>query len=74
MWGLACRAQLNGPTDNAITFADYIDRTNQDAMRFEQLTPNTVRFIEEVESVAGAPVTLVSKDFNYRSIIDRRRW
>ena len=52
MWGLACRAQLNGPTDNAITFADDIDRTNQDAMRFEQLTPSTVRFIEEVESVA----------------------
>lgn len=71
---LRLAAQLNGPTDIAITFADYIDSANGDAMRFEQLSPRTLRFIEEVESVAGAPVTLISKGFSYRNVIDRRSW
>lgn len=65
---------LNSPTDIALTFVDYIDGKNQDARRFDQLTPDTLRFIEEVETVAGAPVTLISTRFHYRSIIDRRSW
>src|SRR5207302_540512 len=40
---------LNGPTDIALTFVDYIDVANQKAYRFEQLTLPTLRFIEEVE-------------------------
>jgi hypothetical protein len=31
-------AALNGPTDIALTFADYIAESNQNARRFEQLT------------------------------------
>ena len=31
-------------------------------------------FIEEVENVAGAPVSLISTRFGFRSIIDRRGW
>lgn len=74
-WDLLRRAaSLNAPTDIALTFADYIDKQNQDARRFEQLTDETIKFIEEVERVAAAPVALVSTRFDERSIIDRRRW
>lgn len=65
---------LNGPTDIALTFADYIDGQNQAARRFDQLTQQTIRFIGEVERVAGVPVSLISTRFDQRSIIDRRTW
>jgi adenylosuccinate synthase len=65
---------LNGPTDIALTFVDYLDIDNRKARRFEQLTRDTVQFIEEVERVAGAPVSLITTRFDYRSIIDRRAW
>jgi len=67
-------AVLNGPTDIALTFVDYLDAKNQKALRFEQLTPPTLRFIEEVERVSGVPVTLISTRFHWRNIIDRRSW
>ena len=65
---------LNRPTDIALTFVDYIHDSNGDAKRFEQLTPETIRFVEEVESVCEAPVSLIATGFNNRSVIDRRRW
>jgi adenylosuccinate synthase len=65
---------LNGPTDIAITFADYLNPQNAEARRYEQLTPETIRFIEEVERVGAAPVSLISTRFDFRSIIDRRTW
>jgi adenylosuccinate synthase len=67
-------ASLNGPTDIALTFADYITIKNRDARRFEQLSAETLQFIEEVERVAGAPVSLIGTRFDSRSIIDRRAW
>ncbi len=67
-------ALLNGTTDIALTFTDYISRENVEAKRFEQLTQETINFILEVERVAGAPVSLISTGFNSRSIIDRRSW
>lgn len=74
-WDLFRRAvSLNGPTDIALSFADYIDRSNAEARRFELLTGDTIRFIDELERVACAPVSLISTRFNYRSIIDRRSW
>lgn len=74
-WDLLRRsANLNAPTDIALTFSDQLASENQDARRVDQLTDETVRFIEEVESVAGAPVTLISTRFHRRSIIDRRAW
>jgi adenylosuccinate synthase len=74
-WGLLRRAAfLNAPTDIALTFVDYLNKANQDARRFEQLTDETLRFIQEVERVAGAPVSLISTRFHTRSIIDRRAW
>lgn len=74
-WSLLRRASsLNGPTDIALTFVDYLARSNENARRYEQLEPDTINFIEEVERVAGAPVSLISTRFHYRSIIDRRIW
>lgn len=74
-WSLIRKAaSLNAPTDIALSFVDYIDAQNKDARRFEQLTKETIRFIEEVERVATAPVSLISTRFHSRSIIDRRAW
>jgi adenylosuccinate synthase len=74
-WVLLKRAaNLNAPTDIALTFVDYLSIKNQEARRFEQLTPDTVRFIQEVERVAEAPVSLISTRFHHRSVIDRRAW
>jgi adenylosuccinate synthase len=67
-------ATLNAPTDIALSFVDYIDIRNRDARRFDQLTDPTIRFIEEVEKVSSAPVSLISTRFHHRAIIDRRSW
>ena len=72
-WQLLSRAaSLNGPTDIALTFADYVSIKNRQAHRLEQLTPETVNLINGVEKVAGARVSLVSTAFNHRAVIDRR--
>lgn len=65
---------LNGPTDIALTFADYLGVSNRRAYRYEQLTDQTLRFIEEIEKVSGIPVSMISTAFNERNIIDRRMW
>ncbi len=63
-WSLFRKAvTLNGPTDIALTFADYLDEANQDARRYDQLTPATLQFIEEIESLPSAPVSLVATRF-----------
>lgn len=74
-WALLRKAAaVNGPTDVALTFADYLHKRNEDARRFEQLEPDDIQFIEQVERVAAAPVSLISTRFDFRSIIDRRAW
>lgn len=73
---------LNAPTDIVLTFADYIDGKNREARRFEQLTTDTIKFIEELERVAQAPVSLINTRFprdvaekmDLRTVIDRRNW
>lgn len=67
-------AVLNGATDIALTFTDYIDKKNANARRYEQLTEPTLRFIEEVERVTQTSVSLIATGFNDHSIIDRRHW
>ena len=67
-------ARLNGATDIALTFADYIDARNRTARRFSQLTGATSSFIGEVEAVAAIPVSLISASFDGRGPIDRRLW
>jgi adenylosuccinate synthase len=74
-WELLRRASaLNGPTDIALAFVDYLSCKNEDARRFEQLDAATINFIEELQRVAAAPVSLISTRFDFRSIIDRRAW
>ena len=65
---------LNCPTDIVLTFVDYLSILNRDARRYEQLTTDTIRFIEEVERVSGVPASLISTRFHHRNIIDRRSW
>ncbi len=65
---------LNGATDIALTFVDYIRKENRFARRFEQLTSETISFVEEIERVSGVPVNLLSTRFHFRNIIDRRAW
>ncbi|MEI2696152.1 MAG: adenylosuccinate synthetase [Saprospiraceae bacterium] len=66
--------ELNTPTDIALTFADYIHISNRNARRYDQLTPATTQFIEEIERCSGIPASLISTRFAFRSIIDRRNW
>lgn len=66
--------QLNGPTDIALTFVDYFDVKNRQAFRFEQLSQETIRFVEELERISGRPVSLLSTSFKWRNVIDRRAW
>jgi adenylosuccinate synthase len=74
-WSLFRQAvSLNGPTDIVLTFADSFGITNRQARRFEQLNQDTIQFVEELERVAVAPVSLIATRFNFRSIIDRRKW
>ncbi|MDE0087268.1 MAG: adenylosuccinate synthetase [Candidatus Poribacteria bacterium] len=72
---------LNAPTDIVLTFADYYNKQNQDARRFDQLHESTIQIIEELENFAQAPVSLINtrferddKLFDRRSVIDRRSW
>jgi adenylosuccinate synthase len=74
-WELLRRAaELNGATDIALTFTDYLNVNNREARRHDQLSDETLRFIEEVERVAQVPVSLIATRFHVRGIIDRRRW
>lgn len=74
-WALLRQATaVNGPTDIALSFVDYIAIKNRKAKRMEQLTSDTINFIDEVERVSGARVSLISTGFNSRPIIDRRQW
>jgi adenylosuccinate synthase len=74
-WQLLRKATLiNGPTDIALTFADYLSKKNRTAKRFDQLHVDTINFIQEVELVTRAPVSLISTGFNDRPVVDRRRW
>lgn len=70
---LRSAAEVNGATAIALTFSDYLSEVNSNARRFDQLDPPTILFIEEIERVADAPVSLIGTRFDQRSIIDRRR-
>ena len=75
-WDLLRRSALyNAPTDVALTFADYLSSKNCNAWRYEQLTEETLQYVEEVERVTGARVSLIATGFMpNRGIIDRRLW
>lgn len=65
---------LNSPTDIALTFVDYLSVKNRNVVRFEELTRDSINFVEEVELVSGVPCSLIANRFDYKCVIDRRRW
>jgi adenylosuccinate synthase len=67
-------AAINGATDIALSFSDYISIENRQARRFEQFTDETRAFVADVERVANAPVSLISTRFHRFGVIDRRNW
>ncbi len=74
-WSLFRKAcELNSPTDIALTFADYFSIDNKTARRYESLTDETRRFVEEIERCSGVKVSLIGTNFDYRAVIDRRNW
>lgn len=70
-------AKINGATQIALNFANYLDwrcfgKSNWDTVRFAY--PKIDRFIEDIEAVTGIPVTLIGTGpdnshvaFDYRS-------
>lgn len=65
---------LNGATDIALSFSDYISIDNRKAQTYDQLTAETHEFIASIEKVANAPVSLISTQFAKFGVIDRRDW
>jgi len=64
---------VNRPTELAVTFADYLDYKNYGKTKYEQLTPKSRQWIENLEQSTGVPVTLVKTGINWTHIIDRRK-
>jgi len=71
---LRLSATLNGPTDIALTFVDYVSKTNRTARRFEQLNSDAIAMVAEVEAVGSARVSLIAVGPQPSNIIDRRTW
>ena len=65
-------AALNGATNIALTFADYIAAENEGARSIDDLTRATRSFIERLEDATGAPVDLVATGPDRKAMIDRR--
>ena len=63
-------AEINGATEVALTFADYLGIDNRQAASFAELNSETQEFIGRVERVAGVPVTLVSKAFALDGVLE----
>lgn len=64
-------AELNGATDIAITFADYMGIENRGASTYEELNVATREFINCVERVSRTRVTLISKEFASDGVIEK---
>lgn len=71
---LMSSVRLNGATDIALAFADYLDVRNRQARRLEQLTPATLQFLADIEMATHIPVSLISANFDSCGPIDRRQW
>ncbi|NNB97142.1 hypothetical protein HI113_24875 [Corallococcus exiguus] len=72
--GLRDAASLNAPTDLALTLAGDLAATNWAARRFDQLTDAARHHLEELERVAGAPVSFLAPSPEARHLIERRPW
>lgn len=66
-------AALNGATEIAVTFADYISASNVHAGSYEDLTSETRDFVLRVEQVTGQPVAMISSGPHRTNMIERVR-
>lgn len=70
-WGQIARAAaLNGATEIAVTFADYLGAKNAKATTIDELNADAKAFISRLEAVTGAKVTLVSKAFAIGGVLE----
>lgn len=65
---------VNGATDIALTFVDYLGVENRSAKTFNNLSAKAQQFVRDVERVCGVSVSLISKDFGVAGLIDLREW
>ncbi|MBN9687528.1 MULTISPECIES: AAA family ATPase [unclassified Corallococcus] len=72
--GLLEAASLNAPTDLALTLAGDMAATNWSVRRFDQLTDPARHHLEELERVAGAPVSFLAPSPEARHLLERRPW
>lgn len=64
-------AALNGATEIALTFADYIDSSNASARTMEDLSERTRALIRSIEDATGVPVFLVASGPRREQMIER---
>lgn len=67
-------ATLNAPTDLAVVLAGDLAASNWNVRRFDQLTDAARHHLEELERVAGAPVSFLAPTSQARHFIERRPW
>jgi adenylosuccinate synthase len=72
-WGrLREMAQVNGVTQIALNFANYLDYSMTGATSADQITPKVRNYIDAVERATGAKVTLIGTGPKDNDIIDLR--
>jgi adenylosuccinate synthase len=72
-WDVVMRAvRANRPSGIAIHGADYISYENKGKSRYEELTREFRRFVDEVEERLRVPVLLIGTGPHQNEIIDRR--
>jgi adenylosuccinate synthase len=64
-------AMINGATQIALTKIDILYPECKGVMRFNDLSPSAIKFIDEVEDKVGLPVTLVGTGPGVKEIIHR---
>lgn len=66
-------ASLNGATEIALTFGDYLWAGNASAGSFDSLSPETKRFVSLLEGATGCPVTLIASGSRRENMVEGRR-
>jgi adenylosuccinate synthase len=64
--------EVNGVTQIALNFANYIDYSISGATEESQITDKVWEYIHEVESETGVPVTMVGTGARHSELIDLR--
>ena len=65
-------AEVNRPTQLALTFVDYLDYKNYGIKKLEKLTPSARKFIERIEKETDIPCTLIKTGPDITHTIDLR--